>query len=218
VTFTDIQNAVADRLNLTSANALTRIGQSINEKYRELASSIGLQSTVRTTATANTVVGTSLLTFGPTPIGVEKIFSVFNAAYTPPMVLDEVTVDELRNQPLGTDPAEQYAIYNTGASSVTIQLSSKPATIYTMSADVETNIATLSGLMIPNFAEDYHAALIYGGMAVELEKMEKYEMAAKQEAKYQARLSDLRLFIAKSAYLAIYQGKSTSTNVLTNRV
>lgn len=201
MTFTEIVQKVADRLNLTATTALTRIGQEVNERYRETASSVGMATTVRGTATAPTIVGNRSLVFTCT-----KIFSVYNAAYDPPVVLDERTFDTLRNVPAGTDPAQQYAIQLMGASTVTIYLNSTPATIYTLTADVETNLTDLSGSQVPAFSADFHDILVHGALADELDKMEKYPLSAKQELKFQRRLSDLRLFIAKSAYLDIHQG------------
>lgn len=214
MTFTDIQNEVADRLNLTSAAALARIGRSINERYRWLASSIGIADVIeRLTASADTVVGNRSLTFGPTPVAVEKLLSVFNTAFTPPMVLDQVTFDELRNSPIGTDPPKQYAIQLMGAKSVTVFLDTIPATIFTLSADVEGNLTTLSGTAVPAFAEDFHNLLVYGAMATELDKQEKYDLAEKKETQFDTRVSELRLYIAKSAYLAIAQGKTPTYRI-----
>ncbi len=68
---------------------------------------------------------------------------------------------------------------------------------------------------VPLFPSSFHDLLIFGAMATELDKMEKYEFAKKQEAMYQIRLADLRYYIAKSRYLDIHQGKSAPTNVLT---
>ena len=209
MTFTEIQTEIADRLNLTSTAALTRIGRSINERYKELASSIGIKTIERTTATANTVVGNRSLAFT-----CEKIMSVYNTAFTPPMVLDEFTFDELRNQVQGTDPPQAYAIQLMGASTVTVFLSSTPATIFALTADVLVNLATLSAAAVPAFTEDYHNILVYGGMATELQKMEKYDKADIQEKKYEKRLAEYRLYIAVSAYLDIYQGKTMGNHIV----
>ena len=213
MTFTDIQSEIADRLNLTSVQALARIGRSINERYRWVVSSAGLITTSRGSATATTTIGNRSLAFSG-----EKILSVYNTAFTPPMVLTERTFDELRNSILGTDPPINYAIQLMGGSTVTIFLGSIPATAYLLTADTETNQAVLQGGMVPAFAEDFHDVLIYGGMVTELEKMEKYDLAAKQESLFEKRLSDLRFFIAKSAYLDIYQGKTNPTSVVNNLV
>src|SRR5438067_386533 len=169
MTFAEIQTEIGERLNLTSATAVARIGRSINERYRWLASSIGFSTIQRTTASATTSIGNRSLAFGPTPTGVEKILSVYNTAYTPAMVLGEQTFDELRNSPIGTDPPQQYAIQLEGSSSVTIFLDCTPATAYALTADVLSNLATLSGTNVPAFTEDFHDILVYGGMATELE-------------------------------------------------
>lgn len=175
-----------------------------------MSSSLGLQTMNRTTASATTTISNRLLAFGPTPVAVEKILSVYNPS-SPIPALDEVSVDELRNMPLGTDPPSQYAIYRMGASSVTIMLDCVPGSAYPLSADVESNQATLSGTQVPAFTESYHNLLVYGGMATELDKMEKPELAEIQENRFQQRLSEYRLFIAMSAYREIFQGKTQST-------
>lgn len=211
MTFTDIQTEIAERLNLTSAKALARIGRSINEKYKELSASIGLSTTARGIVTANTVIGSRNLTFSLT----EKLYSVFNPAFTQPALLAEVDFDTMRNQPLGSNPARSYAIQLMGASTVTIFLSSIPDTIYALSADAELNVVTLSNGAIPAFAENYHNLLVYGGMAVELDKMEKYDLAEVQNNKYEKRLAELRLYIALTAYKDITQG-SRGRKVLHN--
>ncbi len=203
MTYTEIVTEVAERLNLTSVVALARIGRSVNERYRWVCSSLGLQTSVITTVTASTVVSDQTVTFAA-----DKILAVYDSAYSPPRVLTEVTVSELRNGPLGTDPARYYAIYQMGDGTVTIRLDSIPATIYALGADVLVSQSTLVGANTPNFTTLYHDILIYGAMATEVDKMEKPDLAEKYEAKYQYRLSELRLYIAKSAYLLLYPGKT----------
>lgn len=203
MTFTDIQTEIADRLNLTSTAALARIGRSINERYKWMASELGFSTIQRVAVSANTVVGNRSLVFAG-----EKVLAVYNPLLTSPAgVLGEITMDEMRNQTAGSDPARQYAIQLMGASTVTIYLGSTPATIYALTADMLANLATLSGAQIPAFAEDYHNMLVYGGMATELDKMEKYDLSQKKEAQFNGRLAELRFYIAKSAYLDIHQGK-----------
>ncbi len=200
---------MSERLNLTSGPSLARIGRSVNEKYRALASSIGLQTTARGVATATTVIGNRALTFGPTPTAVMKTYAVYDATVSPVRMLSEISFDEMRNAVLGTSQARRYAVQNMAATTVTIRLDATPTTAYVLTADVEVNLATLSGVQVPAFAESFHDLLVYGGMSIELEKMEKYEMAKAQSARCEARISDLRMFIAKSAYREIYQGKTS---------
>jgi hypothetical protein len=47
-------------------------------------------------------------------------------------------------------------------------------------------------------------------MAGEYRKMEKLSLMQDAEANYEKRLSDLRMWIAKSAYLDVVQGKYTT--------
>ncbi len=276
MTFTEIVAKIADRLNLTSAAALTRIGEEVNERYREVLSGVGLQGSVRTTASATATVGSRYLTFT-----CEKIFAMFDqsgravtsitrsgstatvitalahgyqtgtailiegalqteyngafsitvvdattftitvsgAPVTPATgtitvqmqqiqnILNERSFDEIRYMPLGSDPPQNWAVQNMGASTVTAFLDSIAASAYILNADVEMNITDLSGSQIPAFSQDFHDILIQGGIADELYKMEKYDLSEVREGKFEKRLGELRLFIAKSGGLEIYQGK-----------
>jgi hypothetical protein len=203
VTFTDIQNEVIDRLNLTSAQAIARVGRSINERYKWMVSSLGLQTSVRTQVSANSAIGNRSMVF----TGIDKIYAVFNPAFVPPAgILNEVSFDQLRNEPLGTDPPENYAIQLISAHTVTIFLDCVPGSVYPLNADGRANTTTLSGLSEPSFAEEFHNILTYFAESVELEKMEKYDLAEKQFNLSESRLAELRLDIAVSAYLDIAQG------------
>ena len=205
MTFTDVVNEVLDRLNLTSANATTRVGRSINEAYKTIASTIGVQTIERVNGiTANTVIGSRNITFT-----CEKILTVYNTNFTPYLVLDERTEDEMRNETLVTDPATEYAVKLMGASTVTLELNSAASSIYTLTADAMVNLGTLSGVQVPAFSEDFHNMLVYKSMQIELEKMEKYDKAEKQEQKYEKRLAEYRLYIAVSAYKILVQGKTS---------
>ena len=136
--------------------------------------------------------------------------SVYNPAFTPPALLQEVEFDELRNQPVSTDPPSQWAVQEMGASTVTIFLDTVPATAYILTADAESIQTELTGSMVPQFPQSYHDILITGVKADELFKMEKYDMAAAMEVKFEKRLGELRFFIAKSAYKNIYSGKNST--------
>lgn len=202
MTFDNIVSKVATRLNLTSAATLVRIGEEVNERYREVASSIGLGPTVRGTATATTVVGTRTLTFD-----CQKIWSVYDADNDPPTMVWEETFELLRERGESSGTPQYYAIQLMGASTVTILLHPEPDAVNVLTADVERTLSDLAGEQEPAFSHDFHDILVRGAMADELYKMEKYDLSGAQEEKFEKRLSELRLFIAKSAYLEIYQGK-----------
>lgn len=74
MTFENLVNEIAEGLNLTSTQALTRLGRQVNLKYREVMSALGLSLAVRDTTTATATVGDRYLTF----TGIIKILSVFN--------------------------------------------------------------------------------------------------------------------------------------------
>lgn len=218
MTFDEIVAEVADRLNLTSTEAIARIGRSVNERYGWLCTSMGLQTSCQDVARASTVSGSNLLTFGPQPLKVLKVNSVFNEDNPKPNLLTEQTLDVLRNMTEGTDPASNYAIYLMKADRVTVMLDSTASSVYELAADVIADKSTLSGGDVPTFAAAYHNCLVYGAMATELDKSEKPELAQVQENRYDVRCSELRLFIAKSAYKDIYQGKTGQGQLVVNRL
>jgi hypothetical protein len=207
VTFTELVNDVAEKVNVTSATAIARIGRSINTRYKDVATSIGLQTTARGAATAATIIGNRALTFGPTPVKVQKVYAVYDpASPVPPLRL--ISFEEMRQRKAGSGKAKAYAVQLMGADSVTILLDNTPLVVFTWYADAEVNLATLSGTQVPSFSESYHDILTYAAIAVELEKMEKYDMAKIMEKKSEDRLSQLRLFIAEEGYAEMYQGKT----------
>lgn len=204
MTFAEIVDRVAKRLNLTSPQALERISEGVNDRYRQLVSSIGLQTSVRGTVTADTTASNRLLTFED----VEKLYVVYDDNFSPTVQLAEISADEMRNMTLLTEPARSYAIWSQDADSVTIQLDSVPSGVYTYTADAEQIVATMSGVSIPAFPSKFHDILVFGGIAEELYKMEKYQMGDRYEARYQERVSELRLQLAMSAYRTVYQSKT----------
>ena len=209
MTYTEIVHFVADRFNLKSDEQLARVGTEVNLRHREIISSLGVsQVTEWTVATAATVIGNRFLTFGPSPVAVTKILAIYDltpGTYPPP-TLDEVSVDELLSRAVQSEPATKYAITNMGERTVTIQLNIVPATIYTYTANVEGNTTQLSGALMPAFSEDYHDILVNMVMADEYEKAEKLDKAGAKLKQAMARMGELRLFIAKSAYRETKQG------------
>lgn len=213
MTFTDIVNSVADELNLTSTAALTRIGKNVNKTWRELCSALGLEMLARGTVSATTQVGNRYVVFP-----CQKLYAVLNPAYTPPTPLGKVLYDDLLNDVPGTDPPQVYADYQAAAHTFTIYLDCVPQSAYQLIGDALVSSPTLSGNMEPTLAEDFHDILEYKAKAIELRKMEKYELAqaldgnGDPEAKclWNKRMGELRLFYYKNAYLDIHQGKTNA--------
>ena len=268
-------------MNLTSDQAISRIGREINSRYRRVTSSLGLATSRPVEVSAAVTLGSQYVTFS----GMTKVISVHNRGAG--LLLHEVTLEEIpviqisetgtadsgstttlvdteRTEALTTDhvgsviqftsgtlsgqssvitsftpgtdtivfsPAvstsvlvghtyiilagneddeRDFAIYSTTAITVTIVLNSIPTTAHTLYAEGLSNVASLSGSGTPAFAEDFHDILVFGAVADELRKMEKVQLAKDAEDDFERRLSDLRMFIAKSAYLDMYQGKTNS--------
>jgi hypothetical protein len=217
VTFTELVDEVAARLNLTSDEALTRIGRGVNDVYQEVVSTINLETSSRATTIGVTEEDSRFMTFGEDEElgGIIKVLAVWDPDYQPPSgILGEISVDEMRNQPLGSWPPRNFAVYRIGNNSVTIFLDCEaPEADLELYADVLESTTTLTGEDTPAFPANFHDLIVYGAQAIELNKMEKYDMGAVMEAKYEKRLADLRYFIASSAYRRIHQGKTTGWNV-----
>lgn len=211
MTFTEIQTAICDRVNLTSTTDLTRVGNTINRKYREITSSLGIKHTSRrSTVSTACSIGVSTLQFSTT----EKVVAVFNRNVSPYCQLDEVTVDELRRQqPFNTsDTPTQYAIQQIAADTVTILLNVIPQTAFTLYADVYSTTATLSGTDKPVFSESYHDILVSAVLVEEYMKVEKPKLSITEEKRVETRMGELRLWIAVSTTKKIYQGKDNDTS------
>lgn len=213
MTFTEIVQKVMNRTNLTSSEAQTRIGDEVNEVYRELVSSMGMETSIRSTVSATSSLNSRYVTFGGSGTDVIKLLSVFlpNSVAPPPYnVLTSATFDELRNTITSTTwPPTRYAISKMGAKTVEIFLDvTAPAAGETLSADCLLASATLSGTDQPVFPENFHDILVQGVLAIELDKMDKSGRAKQAQDKFEKRSGDLRMFIAKDAYLAIHQAKT----------
>lgn len=204
MTFNEIVTEVMDRLNLTSSTAITRVGRAVNDRYRRLTSSIGLETTRRVEVSAPTVIGEQTLVF----TGVEKLIAVIDKTSGTDIILNQITPDEMHIITLRTDPPRNWCLLRSGATTVTIKLDCVPASVYNLYADGHTSITSLTGTGVPAFPESFHDTLIFGAMADEYRKMEKTALMADAEMNYDKRLSDLRMWIAKTAYLDVYQGKS----------
>jgi hypothetical protein len=207
MTFTEIVAEVMDRLNLTSSAATTRVGRAVNRIYREVGTSIGM-SFSRSTAVSEVVTVTNPeVTFS----GTEKILQVWTITGTKPNILDEVMLAELREVAApSSDTPHKWAVRVTGSNFVTIRLDAVPATAYTLYAEVIAEVTTLSGSDEPAFAESFHDLIVDGVLKDEYKKLEKRQLAADSEATYQRRLSDLRMFMAKSNSMLIRQGEHSS--------
>src|SRR5574341_402487 len=212
MTFTEIVTKIKDKCNLSTTTATTRIGEEVNTRYRAITSELGLITTRRGTITAASSIGNNMLTFTPC----ESIINVVDRSTTPYRVLQQVTVEELRQrQPSANNFAQYYAIFSQGYNSVTIMMDCVPAAIFTLYADVHQNLSTLSGSQVPVIPESFHDVLFWGVLYEELGKLQRPVDAKDAKLEYEDRLSKLRFFLAKSSYLENYHGKNRHGNLPT---
>ena len=199
---------MTDRLNLTSDQAISRVGRELNARYKRVSSSIGLAVSRRVYDIAvQTVTDDKYLTF----TGVEKIEVVKDVTTVDqPIALVERLPGEMNDLVIKDSQPRNYAIFSVTHNTVTILVDSNVVEDAFIKADGLETAETLSGSLTPAFAESFHDVLVFGAVADELKKMEKFQLAKDAEEDFERRLSDLRMFIAKSAYLDIYQGKTAA--------
>jgi hypothetical protein len=192
-------------MNLTSDQSISRVGRNINIRYKRVTSSIGIDTSRQIfDVDVQTVTNDRYLGF----TGIEKINFVKDITVeNKPVLLTERTMIEMHNLPLTGGQARNYAVTNYGPNSVTIYVDTTIPETGFLKADGLEIAETLAGAQSPQFPESFHDILIYGAVADELKKMEKFNLAKDAEMDFERRLSDLRMFIAKTAMLDIYQGK-----------
>lgn len=204
MTLNEMVSYIADQVNLTNPEAKARISRTVNVRYKRVTSSIGLIPTRREEASKAATIGNRYLTF----TGIEKLDVVFRKVGTTNKLLDELTDDEMLKESLVDEPVTKFSIFSLAPNSVTIWMNCTPVTAFTLYAHGLADASTLSGNDTPAFPESFHDILIHGALADEYRRKENKELSKDSELEYERRLSDLRMFIAKSAYLEIYNNKN----------
>ncbi len=204
MTFTEIVTEITDRLNLSSATAVARVGRSVNVHYRRVTSSIGVQVGRRLSSpvTEACTLGSTLVTFS----GIEKIERVIDDTSGSVTVLEEVSEDDLRRANPGDGDPTQFSIVNMGPGTVTIRLNSLMQDERELKADGLATATTLSGSQEPQFPTSFHDILVEAVLADEYRKIDEPTQAGIAAGTASKRLSELRLFIAKSSAQSVRQG------------
>lgn len=211
MTFTEIQTAITDRMELTSPEAITRVQSAINRKYREITASLGIKHVSRRATVSSVMgIGASTLTFAG-----EKVVNIFNRNLTPYKQLDEVTIDELEAQmPFNaSDTPSRYAIKTMGANTVTVLLDCTSQTAFALYADVYSAAVTLTGTDTPIFSESYHDILVSAVLIDEYMKKEKPALSKVESDRVDIRMGQLRLWVAVSTTKKGFQGKTKEQNM-----
>lgn len=208
MTFSEIRTEIMDRLGYSSPEATTRVGRAINRLYREVGTSIGMSFLRQAPVSKVVSIGNPNVTFTAT----EKVLQVWRLSGSTPTILDEILLAEMKE---GVTPSSDvpttWALVSTSNNSVTIRINASPATAYTLYADAIVEVTDLSGSQEPNIPESFHDILIEGVLKDEYKRLEKVKLAQESENTFARRTSDLRMFVAKSNYLLVQQGKLAET-------
>lgn len=216
MTFTEIKTAVKDYCNLSSTEADTRIGKSINRHHRRVTSALGLDPTRFVTRSQSMTVGVKTVTFTE----IEKIDRIIDTTdSTSIRPLTETSIHELRSTQPGTGEPGLWAVQSVDADSVTVLFDTVPQSAYSLQADGKTTLSDLSGSDEPVFAESYHDILTFEVIAEELLRKEKIQLAREHSnsdpnnpGKAQVLLNDLRFHLADSPTKDTRQGGSSATS------
>lgn len=211
MTFDEIVSRVCVRFNLTSDEAIARVEEEVNERYMEVISTVGLNTSAQSDAVSETEEGSRFVTFGEEDNGsVMKVETVKdrNVNETSPRILQELTAEEMMEESLTTWPPTKWAVYRVGPGFVTIQLNAEAeADDYELEADILEDTAELSGEDEPQFPRPFHDILVHGAMAIEADKKEKSTRQNRFEMKFEKRLSELRYFLATSMGRRMWSGR-----------
>lgn len=209
MTFSAIKTAIKNRLGLTSTEADTRVGDLLNEHYREITASIGLNVSRRAKVPAATVASSNEVTF----VNIENIEAVKKESVTPHLILVRVPWEEIQERHPETSTSNtpgSYAVKSITATGITIVLDRNAKSAYTLWAHGMSTVSDLTGNMEPLFPQSYHFILKERVLMDEYMRMEKKDLAAITFQRAEKGLSDLRMFIAKNGFLEINQGGSVA--------
>jgi hypothetical protein len=211
VTFTEIVERIAERLNIppTATSSLARIGKAVNDVYREVTTSIGIDPSRRVvSATGTTALGIQTVTFN----GIEKIERIVDDSSGSIKIIPEVTFEQIREiNPGLSDNIRKWAVESWTGTSVTIRIDVLPQTVFNLKADGSATVATLDAADVPAFPESFHDILIDGVLAEEFMKQEKAGLSDRAQARFEKRLSDLRMWRAKSISMIIRGAENRSS-------
>ena len=124
-------------------------------------------------------------------------------------MLIEITFETWRQRHSATPTAGlpvAYAVAATDAAGVTVHLTPVPDAAGPIHADMLETLPLLVGAAVPAMPASFHDILMHGALSDEWMQLKQDDLTRAAETVYQARLADLRYFLAKSATLAIVQG------------
>lgn len=207
VTFSEIKAEILSRMNLTSAEADTRVGRAINRHYQRITASLNLDATRFTTVNATMSLGIRTVTF----TGLEKIDRILDTTdSTNPRLIPQVSLHQLRSTAPGSADPTMWAPQNVTAGSMTALFDTVPQSAYSLQADGWCSLATLSGDDEPAFPASYHDIITWAVLSEELRRKEKLDIAETYRADADQLLEDLQFYLADSHTRDIVQKALTA--------
>lgn len=202
MTLSEIENRVMSRLGLTSSEQRARVRDEINDRYRQVTSSLNMAPSRRGSVTFTTASGNPLVVAS----GVTLLETIYDPT-TRKRPLSEVPLSLIRQVDPGGDrtgPPESFATYTMHDDVLTLYLFPKPDAVYALPADVLlTGTDMTEASDSPAFESDFHDILVHGAIADEYLRDEKVRpQAAAYEAKFGARLSELLLHRQRKIWLS----------------
>jgi hypothetical protein len=199
-TFLQLQDRVLARTTQSSTEARTRVKGYINRRLRRIATSNNCGRVRQGTVSINTVAGTATIT----TTGLVKVHTV--RIPTQNRVLDERTLDQMRllDPDDSRDGVPQFfAVQGYNAATCTVRLLPIPDAVYAVSIDGILSGTELSADGdIPGLPEDFHDLLESGAIADEFKHLRQLEDAMVEEQVWKDRLSELKMWLAKSKWLS----------------
>lgn len=202
MTLADLESRVMARMNFTAPDQRTRVRAALNDRYREVQSTLGLSRTRRSSKTFTTAIGTATVS----ATGVSALETLYDTTIRK-RPLDEVSLIWIRERDAAgsvTGTPEVYAIETHTNDAITLRLFPIPNAVQALSADVLASGTDMTEADdAPSFPSDFHDILVHGVLADELLKIEKARPLAQiEEQKFEKRLSELRLHLARTAWLS----------------
>jgi hypothetical protein len=202
VTLQQIEDRVMRRLGLTTSEQRQRVRDEINDRYREVQSTLNLGRTRRSTKTFTTVSGSrDVVASGVSVLETLRDTTVRKSP------LSEITLLELRARDAAdavTGVPDTYAVSTHINDVLTLKLHPVPNQVIALSADVIASGTEMdSPDDEPTFSPDFHDILVHGALADEYMRVEKARPLGQiEEGKFEKRLGELRLHMARTAHLS----------------
>jgi hypothetical protein len=196
VTFKEIQDDAMERLNLTSADARTRVKRYVNEWYRRILGRLGM-SRLRDASSTTIILADGQAEYDVSAVKIAHIFDPTNE-----VMLVERSLTWMRDM----DPTDSYrsnypvafAVRKVGATTLKVRVWPIPNQALTLRVDTSSGATALSADGdVPVLPEDYHWILSLAARVSEYEKLDddRYKIARQD---LEDAIRELRYHIAKS--------------------